>query len=357
MRKIAFTDWGGPLAAVEEPTPEPRGSEVLVEVEVCGVCHSDVHMWDGYFDMGQGRRLEFGQNLKLPFAPGHEIVATVRALGPEAEGQGVEAGRSYVVYPWIGCGDCDRCRAGDELLCAASRLIGVRRDGGFCDHLLVPHPRYLVPYDGLDRHQACTFACSGVTAYSALKKAAGIGSEGWLAVIGLGGVGLNAVQLAERVVGSRVIAADIDPAKTAKALASGAHRAVDNGAEGAAAEVVAATGGGADAAIDFVGAPETIRFGIDSLRRGGTLIVVGLFGGAVEIPTITFPSKLLTIRGSFVGTLDEMKELIALAQQGELAPIPVATRPADEAQSALEDLKAGGRVMGRIVLVHKEGAA
>jgi D-arabinose 1-dehydrogenase-like Zn-dependent alcohol dehydrogenase len=350
MRQIAITEWGKPLEVLERETPRPTGEEVLVEVEVCGVCHSDVHVWDGYFDLGHGRQMNFGARLPLPFSPGHEIVAKVRALGPEAGG--VALGQSYVVYPWIGCGTCAACRAGEELLCGASRLIGVRRDGGFADHLIIPHSRYLVPYDGLPRELACTFACSGVTAYSALKKVAGIGSEEWLAVIGTGGVGLNAIQMAGTVVGARVVAADIDAAKREQALASGAHAAIDNDADDAVAGTLSETSGGAAAAIDFVGSPETMKFGIDCLRRGGKLVVVGLFGGAIDLPTITFPSRLLTVQGSFVGTLDEMKEVVALAQAGKIAPIPISTRPASEANAALEDLRQGGRVMGRTVLVH-----
>ncbi len=350
MRQIAIMEWGGRLDEIEAPTPEPAGEEVLVKVEVCGVCHSDVHIWDGYFDLGNGRRWEMARSVSLPFSPGHEIVGTVVALGPDAKG--VEVGASAVVYPWIGCGQCRRCTAGEELLCDSSRSLGVRRCGGYADHVIVPHPRYLVPYDGLLRELACTYACSGITAYSALKKVAGLQPDDWLAIVGVGGVGLSAVQLANAVTKSRVIAADIDPAKRAAAVKAGAEKAIDNRSESAVADATRETDGGAAAAIDFVGSPETVQYAIDIVRRGGHVVVVGLFGGAITLPTMIFPSKLVTVTGSFVGTLDDLKEVIGLAQAGKLAPIPVTSVPARQAGEALRDLKAGGKVIGRVVLVH-----
>ena len=348
---MAIMEWGGRVGAIDVPTPEPVGQEVLVKVEVCGVCHSDVHIWDGYFDLGEGRRWEMERTVSLPFSPGHEIVGTVVALGPDAKG--VEIGASAVVYPWIGCGECARCAAGEELLCDSSRSLGVRRGGGFADHVIVPHSRYLVSYDGLPRELACTYACSGITAYSALKKVPALGPDDWLAIVGVGGVGLAAVQLAKTVVGSHVIAADIDPAKRAAALKAGAHKAIDNGSEDAQAEAARETGGGPAAAVDFVGSPQTVRYAIDMVRRGGHVVIVGLFGGAVSLPTMTFPSKQVTVTGSFVGTLDDLKEVIGLAQAGKLAPIPVTPVPASQAGNALRDLKEGGKVIGRVVLVHE----
>jgi D-arabinose 1-dehydrogenase-like Zn-dependent alcohol dehydrogenase len=350
VHQIAILEWGGALGEVDAPTPRPTGAEVLVKVEVCGVCHSDVHIWDGYFDLGNGKKWEMSNRVSLPFSPGHEIVGTVEAVGPDAKG--VEIGKSYVVYPWIGCGECKVCLAGNELLCDTPRSLGIRRTGGYADHVVVSHPRYLVPYDGLPRELACTYACSGITAYSALKKVPGLKPDEWLAVIGAGGVGLSAIELAKTVTGGRVIVADIDPAKRAAALKAGAEKAVDNGREGAVKEMHSETGGGAAAAIDFVGSPATVRYAIDSVRRGGHIVVVGLFGGAVTLPTMTFPSKLVTVTGSYVGTLDDLKEVIRLAQSGKLAPIPVKTVPAEKAGDVLHDLKKGGKVIGRVVLVH-----
>jgi D-arabinose 1-dehydrogenase-like Zn-dependent alcohol dehydrogenase len=350
LRKIAITQWAGPVGEIAAPTPEPAGQDVLVKVEVCGVCHSDVHIWDGYFDLGEGRRWEMARAVSLPFSPGHEIVGTVVALGADAEG--AEVGKSYVVYPWIGCGACARCEGDDELLCDEPRSIGVRRDGGYADHVIVPNARYLVPYDGIPRELACTYACSGITAYSALRKLPPLRADDWLAIIGAGGVGLSAVQLAKTVVGARVAAADVDPTKRAAALKAGADKAIDNAADEAVKEAMRETDGGPAAVVDFVGSPETVRYAVDIVRRGGFVVVVGLYGGAVTLPTLSFPSKLVTVTGSYVGTLDELKEVIDLAQSGKLAPIPVTPVPAGQAGEALQNLKAGGKIVGRVVLVH-----
>ena len=350
MRQIAILEWGGAVGAVDRPTPEPSGAEVLVKVEVCGVCHSDVHIWDGFLDLGNGRKWEFTKRLHLPFPPGHEIVGTVVAMGPAASG--VEIGQSYVVYPWIGCGDCARCTGGEEILCDRPQSLGVRKPGGYADHVIVPHARYLVEYGALPKELACTYACSGITAYSALSKVPPLGADDWLAVIGAGGVGLSAVELAKAVSGARVIVADIDPKKREEALKAGAAAAVDNGAADGAAEAARLTDGGAAAAIDFVGSPKSLQYAIDIVRRGGLVVVVGLFGGAIDLPTATFPNHMLTITGSYVGTLDDLKAVIRLAQDGALAPIPVTRIPAAKAGDALSDLKQGGKVVGRVVLAH-----
>ena len=113
-----------------------------------------------------------------------------------------------------------------------------------------------------------------------------------------------------------------------------------------------ATGGGAAAAIDFVGSPKTMEFGVKILRKGGKLVMVGLYGGAYPISTVLFPFKMMTLEGSYVGTLDDLRELLALVQAGKVPPIPIETRPADQASAALSDLKSGGKVRGRVVLHH-----
>ena len=350
MRQIAILEWGGAVGAIDAPTPEPSGEEVLVKVEVCGVCHSDVHIWDGFLDLGNGRKWEFTKRVALPFSPGHEIVGTVVAKGPGAGN--VEVGQSYVAYPWIGCGACGHCAGGEEILCDRPRSLGVRTNGGYADHVLVPNARYLVPYGTLPKELACTYACSGITAYSALRKLPRLGADDWLAVIGAGGVGLSAVQLAKAVSDARIIVADIDPKKRDEALKAGAAAAVDNGAEDGVAEASRLTDGGAAAAIDFVGSPKSLQYAIDIVRRGGMIVVVGLFGGAIDLPTATFPNQMLTITGSYVGTLDDLKAVIGLAQDGALAPIPTTRIAAGKAGGALRDLKAGGKVVGRVVLVH-----
>jgi D-arabinose 1-dehydrogenase-like Zn-dependent alcohol dehydrogenase len=335
----------------EVPTPEPRGTEVLLRVEACGVCHSDVHIWEGFFDLGAGRAVRMAdRGVGLPFTLGHEIVGRVAALGPEASG--VAVGDRVVVYPWIGCGECAVCRRGEDLLCLKPRTQGTRRDGGYGDHVVVPHARYLVAYEGVPRELAATCTCSGITAYSALGKTRGLGRDDWLVIIGAGGVGGAAVHMAKAVVGAKVLVADVDGAKRAHARQMGADDTIDNSEPDAIGKLLERTGGGAGAAIDFVGAPTTMQFGMDALRKGGKLVMVGLYGGANPVSTVLFPFKMLTIEGSYVGTRKDLVELLALVRAGKVPPIPIQTRPASEATTALQDLKQGGKVIGRIVLMH-----
>jgi D-arabinose 1-dehydrogenase-like Zn-dependent alcohol dehydrogenase len=343
-----ITRFGEPLELQTKQTPEPRGAEVLVRVSGCGVCHSDVHIWDGYFDLGGGRKAQVGEGEKsLPLTPGHEIVGEVVAMGPEATG--VKPGDQRLVYPWIGCGkpDCPECSRGEEHMCS-KRSLGVFRDGGYSTHVLVPHSRYLLAYDGLPTALAATYACSGLTAFGALRKVGRLGANDKLLIIGAGGVGMAGVRLAKAVTGVAPIVADIDPAKRQAALENGAAAAVDPAGPGAAKEFVRSTGGVA-AAVDFVGAEPTVRFGTSALRKSGKLVIVGLFGGALQMPIPFFPFLGIAIQGSQVGSLEELKELIALGQQGVVGPIPVATRPLAEAGRTLADLKAG-QILGRVVL-------
>ena len=169
VKAYQITQWGKMLEENEVPIPKPTGTEVLIKIRASGICHSDIHIWDGYFDLGSGKRITLEERgLKLPFTMGHEPVGEVVALGPEATGVGI--GDRRIVYPWIGCGFCKVCKNGDELLCNDPITVGTRRDGGYAEYLLAPHAKYLVPYDGVDEAFAATAACSGITAYSALKK-------------------------------------------------------------------------------------------------------------------------------------------------------------------------------------------
>ena len=166
MRAMQIIEWGKPLEAREYPDPEPNGEEVLLRVEAAGVCHSDVHIWDGYFDLGGDRQISLeSRGVQLPFTMGHEIAGEVAALGPRASG--VKVGDKVVAYPWIGCGECAVCRKGEELLCLNPRTLGTRRAGGYGTHVIVPEGRYLLPHQGVPQ------AVIGVIA-SAAKQTAGL---------------------------------------------------------------------------------------------------------------------------------------------------------------------------------------
>jgi D-arabinose 1-dehydrogenase-like Zn-dependent alcohol dehydrogenase len=338
--------FGRPLAQVLRDTPEPQGSEVIVRVGSCGVCHSDVHLHDGYFDLGGDAKLDMTRTVKPPRTLGHEIAGVVVAVGPDA--QGVRVGDRRVVFPWIGCGQCSLCESGHEHLCNAPQALGIHRDGGFADHVVVPHSRYLLDYGSLAEEQACTYACSGLTAYSALKKVGRVGANDPLVIIGAGGVGLSGIRLAKQMFGVAPIVVEIDQSKWDIARAAGAGQVIDPTADGALKALMKATGGAA-AVVDFVGAGSSFAFGFGALRKGGKLICVGLLGGATPVVPAMVSMKAVSVIGSYVGSLVEMQELMAMARGGVLPDMPLTEQPLANATAALEDLRAG-RVRGRIIL-------
>ena len=351
MHSWRVTAFGGPLEKQTNPTPVPKGREVLVRITGCGVCHSDVHLLDGHFDLGGGRKVDMARSLALPRTLGHEIAGEVIAVGDGVGTAEAKPGDRRVVFPWIGCGKCGICTSGEEHLCNQPKAMGINTDGGFATHALVPGPQYLFAFDGIDEALACTYACSGLTAFGALKKAkAVLGTGGDLLIIGAGGVGLSGVRMAEAVTGVKPIVADIDQAKWAAARAAGAKETIDPGNPDAAKGLMRATGGGPVAVIDFVGAASSFMFGFNALRKGGRLIVVGLFGGAATLPVPMIPLKNATIMGSYVGNLADMTELMALAKSGTVPALPVAKRPLHEVGEVLAALK-GGKIVGRTVVV------
>ena len=169
MKSYDVCECGAPLRLMERPTPKPTGTEVLLKVIAAGVCHSDLHIWEGHYDLGGGKVLKLAdRGVKLPLTMGHENVGEVVAVGPDAKG--VKVGDRRLVHPWLGCGECAVCKRGDEQLCRTAFSIGVFRSGGYADHLLVPHPRYLFDIGNVAPERAAPLACSGITTYGALKK-------------------------------------------------------------------------------------------------------------------------------------------------------------------------------------------
>ena len=348
MKSYDVIESGAPLRAVERPTPKPAGTEVLLKIVAAGVCHSDLHIWDGYYELGGGKRLQLlERGIKLPLTMGHENVGDVVAAGPDAKG--VKIGDRRLAHPWMGCGECMVCKRGDENLCAKPRNLGVFSHGGYATHMMVPHPRYLFEIGDLAPEKAAPLACSGITAYSALKKASAVLKDQPVVIIGAGGVGLAAQALLKAMDGKGAIMVDIDPTKREAAKKAGALAVIDGNAPDAAKQIIEATKGGAWAVIDFVGSGSTVKLGIDSIIKGGRVIIVGLFGGDITVSTPFFPMRAMTVQGSYVGSLTEMAELLDLVRRKGLPPIPVSTRPLEEVTAALNDLRAG-KVIGRVVL-------
>jgi len=350
MKSYQLTAPNQPLELVETETPVPVGGQVLLRVKACGVCHSDLHFWQGGYDLGGGKWLSIEERgLRLPLVMGHEPLGEVVALGPDAAGVGI--GETRLVFPWIGCGDCPRCAEGSENDCIAMRTTGVFAPGGYADHIMVPDARYLLDIGGIDQHYAATLACAGITSYSALKKVHPLSADDRVVIIGAGGVGLTGVGIAARyLAGHELIVLDLDDEKLAHARQAGAHHTINPGRDDALARIREITGTGAGAIVDFVASGETARLGFDAVRKGGRYIAVGLFGGEFTTPTMMLPGRNLTMRGSYVGRLSEMKELLALVRAGGITPIPVRVRPMSEVTETLRDL-AEGRIVGRVVVV------
>ena len=348
LLRQSLVAYGQPLCETIVDCPVPRGSEVLLRVERCGVCHSDLHMQDGYFALGGDKRMDVTQDRALPFTLGHEIAGVIEALGPDAEG--VATGRRVVVYPWIGCGTCGACRGGEENLCSNNRHLGVRVDGGFASHVIVPHPRYLIDYSPLSPSFAGPLMCSGLTAYAALKHLGTLAHRGPVLLVGCGGVGMMGLAFARAMFREPPIVADTDRGKRDAAIAAGAAAAYDPSDPQARRTISKATGG-LFAVCDFVGSDRSLQFSTAVLARGGKVVVTGLLGGSFSIAAVMFAIKAISIEGSLTGTLAEAREVIDLARSGAIAPIPTHERPLGEAQSALEELRAG-RVVGRTVLTN-----
>ena len=344
------TEHNQPLERMQCPTPEPKGAEVLLRMTAAGVCHSDIHIWEGVYDLGSGNKMTLkDRGVTLPLTMGHEISGEVVKIGPDVKT--VAPGMAAVVYPWLGCGECPTCRRGEENLCAVkTRSMGVFTPGGYAEYVLVPHERYCVDLGALHPAETAPLACSGVTTYSALKKFGAKIKDEPVVIMGAGGLGHMALRVLRAIGGQGAIVVDIDAGKRQAALEAGALAAIDGSAGDAAQQISKATGGGATSVLDLVGSGATINLGVAALRKGGEIVVVGLYGGELKLPIVYLPLRGMGLRGSYVGSLPELKELVGLAQKGTLKPIKVTRQKLSEASAALSALKAG-KVVGRVVLV------
>jgi propanol-preferring alcohol dehydrogenase len=348
MKSYQIVDWGQPLQANNVEKPKPSGNEVLVKVEAAGLCHSDIHLRDGYFDLGGGKRLTAAQyGAKMPMTLGHEIAGTVVEMGESVTKSW--KGSKVLVYPWIGCGKCDACFDLRDTDCEAQRSLGAKADGGFSEYVLVPDARYLLDIGDLDIHSAATLACSGLTAFGALKKMPTMKASDRILLIGAGGLGLSALAAARLVTNAGLVVADIDPVKLEAARRQGADVVFDNRTPDTATALKAAAGGPIRGVIDFVGSGQTASLAMGVAVKGTVIVIVGLMGGSLEIALPLLSPRNLTIRGSHVGTLEELKELVAFSRNGQMSGIPLSRRPMSEVNEALSDLEQG-RSVGRIVL-------
>lgn len=337
-----------PLQLKDLEIPKPKDSEVVVKVKAVGVCHSDLHLWEGGYDAGSGSFLKAtDRGVKFPVTPGHEVVGTVTQTGSSVKD--IKVGDEVLVYPWIGCGVCPACKVENENLCDAPRSLGVFQNGGYAEYVLVPSFKYLIKISGIDLEGAASLACSGLTAFSAVKKA-NSGEGQFLVVIGAGGLGLMGIQIAKAITKSTIICVDLDDNKLEAAKKLGADHIINSKDPEAAQKIISICNNkGAECVIDFVNAPPTVKMGLSLLRKRGNLVLVGLFGGSAELVLPTIPLKAITIQGAYTGNYKNLVELVELAKKGVINPIVSKRYSLSDVNTALTDLKQG-KIIGRAVM-------
>ena len=336
-----------PLEINETELPKPNGNQVIIKVKSTGVCHSDLHLWEGGYDTGDGFMKVTDRGVKFPVTPGHEVVGNIEDVGDSVEG--VNIGDLVLVYPWIGCGECPTCKKGDTNLCESPRSLGVFQDGGYAEYVLVPDAKFLAKIDNLDPDAAASLACSGLTAFTAVKKALTNSPENIL-IVGAGGLGLMGVQIANALTKANIICADLDDEKLESAKKLGATHIINTKESDAVKKIMSICNEkGVDSIIDFVNAPPTVKMDLSLIRKRGNIILVGLFGGSVELSLVSVPLKAITIQGAYTGNYNDMLELIKLAQRGVINPIVSKHYKLDDANTALDDLK-NRKIIGRAVI-------
>ena len=335
MHAAVVERFGQPLVLREWDIPTPGPGQILVKTEACGVCHTDLHAAHGDWPLKPA----------LPFIPGHEGIGRVAAVGG---GVKVVKEGDRVGVPWLysACGHCEHCLAAWETVCDEAQFGGYTKNGGFAEYILAD-PRYvaLVP-DGLGAREAAPIICAGVTTYKGIKETEARPGE-WIAISGVGGLGHLAVQYA-KVMGLRVCAIDIDDGKLAHATRLGADAVINAKAEGAVSAVRKATNGGAHGVLVTAPSLGAFKQVVAMTRKRGTCVLVGLPPGDFPLPLFDVVSSCITVRGSFVGTRQDMAEALMFAAEGKVKA-DIELRPLSAINEIFARLEHGD-VPSRVVL-------
>lgn len=336
MKAAVLHEFKTPLTLEEVPRPTPGPDEVLIKVEVCGVCHSDLHVADGDWT-------QFAGIVKKPLILGHEIVGRVIERG--AAVQSVAVG-DRVGVPWVQytCGECEFCREGNENLCARQRITGVMVDGGYAEYAKAPASHVVSIPDALLSEQAAPLLCAGVTVHRALKQAK-IRAGRRLAVFGIGGLGHLAVQIGHAA-GAEVTAIDVSDEKLALAKSLGATRTLNAATSNVVKEL--RNSGRPHVALVTSASKSAYDTAFYSMRPSGTLLAVGLPAKDICFPPIMMAAAEIRIKASAVGTREDLREILAMGAAGAIH-CQVTTRPLSDVQQVLEELSRG-EISGRVVL-------
>ena len=326
-----------PLKIERLPVPEPGHGDLLIKVTACGVCHSDLHAVDG----------DWTPPPVLPLIPGHEVAGKVAKLGPGVTGFAVG---DEVGVPWMysSCGQCEFCLAGMETICKSGEATGYTKPGGYAEYMVAPAAFVGRLPQGTDPYAMAPILCAGVTTYRGLKRTMARPGQ-WVAIVGIGGLGHIAIQYA-RAMGLRVAAVDVSNEKLALAKSLGAEVIV-NGAETDPVAAIQEKIGGTHAAVVTAVASKAFEQAILMLRPGGTVAYIGLPGGKSDeirasISAIT--NWELSVRGSNVGTRQDLNEAVAFAANG-LVKATIRTVEIEEINAVLDEMRKG-RIVGRVVL-------
>jgi len=336
MKAAVLHEFRRPLAIEEVTPPKPEAQDVLIEVEACGVCHSDLHLADGDWT-------QLAKIVKRPLILGHEIVGRVVARGPGVHTPDVG---DRVGVPWLhwSCGQCEFCREGNENLCVRQKITGVTVDGGFAEFVKAPASHALPIPPNLSSFEAAPLFCAGVTVYRALTQTRILKGQR-VAIFGIGGLGHIAVQIA-RALGAEITALDVVEEKLALARSLGASHTFNPRSPGAVEGLRSM--GGVHVALVTSAAVAAYNMAFECVRPGGTLLMVGLPSENIGFPPILMAAREIRIRASAVGTRQDLREVLAMAAEGKLR-CQVLPRPLAEVNEVSDQLRRG-QIVGRVVL-------
>ncbi len=335
MHVAVVEHFGKPLVLQEWAIPTPGPGEILVKTEACGVCHTDVHAATGDWPLKP----------KLPFIPGHEAIGRVAAVGA---GVTIVKAGDRVGVPWLysACGHCEHCLAAWETVCAEAEFGGYTKNGGFAEYLIAD-PDYVAHIPAsLDPKAAAPIICAGITTYKGIKETRAKPGE-WIVISGAGGLGHLAIQYA-KAMGLQVCAVDVDDVKLELARKLGADFVVNARHDNAIEAVRKGTSGGAHGVLITAPSLGAFKQGVGMARKRGTCVLVGLPPGEFPVPLFDVVANCITIRGSFVGTREDMAETLAFAAAGKVKA-DIELQPLSQINTVFDRLL-HGKVAGRVVL-------